>query len=72
MNTFQIRPYTKRALAGLYFPESHPRTAVNHLMSWIRRCTHLHEQLKATGYTTTDKIFTPRQVSLIIDYLGEP
>ena len=72
MNEFVIRAYTKKELALLYFPDSNPRTAVNHLMVWIRRCTQLWEQLQATGYKTTCKEFTPRQVRAIVAQLGEP
>ena len=31
------RPYTKKELALLYFPDSTPETAVKHLMTMIRR-----------------------------------
>ena len=69
---FIIRSYTKKELALQYFPDSMPRTAVNHLMSWIRRCRPLWTELQATGYTTTSKSFTPRQVRAIVEQLGEP
>ena len=72
MDTFIIRAYTKKELALLYFPDSTPRTAVSHLMAWIRRCTQLWQQLQQTGYQTTCKTFTPRQVRAIVDQLGEP
>jgi hypothetical protein len=69
---FKIQAYTKKELALMYFPDSSPRTAVSHLMSWIRRCTQLWELLQATGYETTCKTFTPRQVRAIVEQLGEP
>ena len=72
METFKIRPYSKKELALLYFPDSQPRTAVNHLMAWIRRCTQLWEQLLSMGYNTTSKGFTPREVHAIVEQLGEP
>ena len=72
MDTFMIRSYTKKELALMYFPESMPRTAVNHLMSWIRRCEPLWQQLQASGYHPTSKLFTPRQVQAIVEKLGEP
>ena len=72
MENFVIRAYTKKELALLYFSDSSPRTAVNHLMSWIRRCTQLRAQLMATGYNVTSKAFTPRQVKIIVEELGEP
>ena len=56
----------------MYFPDSSPRTAVSHLMSWIHRCTQLWELLQETGYETTCKTFTPRQVRAIVEHLGEP
>ncbi len=72
MDKFIIRAYSKKELALMYFPDSQPRTAVNHLMSWIRRCTQLWTELQATGYETTCKTFTPRQVRAIVEQLGEP
>lgn len=72
MEEFVIRTYTKKELALMYFPDSSPRTAVNHLMSWIRRCTQLWESLQTTGYSMTSKAFTPRQVRAIVEQLGEP
>ena len=71
-NDFVIRAYTKKELALMYFPNSLPHTAVNHLMSWIQRCTQLREQLQASGYCPTNKAFTPRQVRAIVEMLGEP
>ena len=72
MEDFKIKAYTKKELALRYFPDSMPRTAVNHLMAWIRRCTPLHEQLQSMGYQPTSKAFTPRQVRAITEYLGDP
>lgn len=72
MEDFKIRTYTKKELALMYFPESYPRTAVNHLMVWIRRCDPLWEELLKMGYRKTSKSFSPKQVKAIIDYLGEP
>lgn len=72
MDTFIIRAYTKKELALMYFPQSMPRTAVNHLMAWINRCTQLSDILQATGYQPSDKAFTPRQVKAIVEHLGEP
>ena len=69
---FIIRAYTKKELALMYFPDSNPRTAVNHLMAWIRRCTPLWGQLQSMGYLTNSKGFTPREVRAIVEQLGEP
>lgn len=69
---FPSGPMTKKSIALLYFPDSEPRTAVNHLMAWIKRNKCLVEELDKTGYVSTSKMFTPRQVRLIAEYLGEP
>lgn len=69
---FKIRTYTKKELALMYFPDSNPRTAVNHLMAWIHRCTPLWADLQQSGYHPTSKSFTPRQAKSIAEFLGEP
>ena len=73
MNKFVIRPYTKKELALLYFAyvtDSH--AAVNRLMAWINRCQPLLSALHAAGYRKTTKVLSPREVTLIVDHLGEP
>lgn len=72
MDDFIIRAYTKKELALMYFPDSSPRTAVNHLMAWIRRCSRLWDELSKMGYNRNSKAFTPRQVRAIVEHLGEP
>lgn len=72
MNKFEIRGYTKKELALSYFPYSMPHTAVNHLVAWINRCAPLREALHRQGYEKSTKWLSPRQVKLIVDYLGEP
>ena len=72
MEDFKIRMYTKKELALMYFPESMPRTAVKHLMAWIRLCTPLWDELLKMGYCKTSKSFSPKQVKAIVEYLGEP
>lgn len=72
MDDFIIRAYTKKELALMYFPDSAPRTAVNHLMAWIRRCTSLWQQLQQMDYSINSKTLTPRQVKAIVEQLGEP
>ena len=61
MDTFKIKSYSKKELALLYFPDSTPRVAVNHLMALIRRNDML-----------SDEVFTPRQVQAIVDWIGAP
>ena len=70
MEDFKIRSYTKKELALMYFPDSNPRTAANHLRAWIYRCKPLLEQLEAAGYKRISKMFTPRQVRLSVHTLA--
>ena len=66
------RPYTKKELALLYFPDSTPETAVKHLMTMIRRNDMLWDELQEMGYYNRRKTFTPREVKAIYDWLGAP
>ncbi len=63
---------TKGSLALLYFPVSNPRIATRHLMRWINGCPPLMEELSATGYYTSQKVFTSRQVTLDQPASGQP
>ncbi|MCQ2094858.1 MAG: DUF4248 domain-containing protein [Bacteroidaceae bacterium] len=72
MENFNIRSYSKKELALLYFPDSSPEIAVKHLMNWVKRCSTLVDELKSRHYVATNKSFTSHQVALIVDYLGEP
>jgi hypothetical protein len=38
----------------------------------IRRCDMLWDELQETGYKTSSKVFTPRQVRAIYEWLGAP
>jgi hypothetical protein len=70
---FRIRPYSKRELARLYFPDTaNDESAVANLRNLIRRVNGLGEELKEAGYKPYDKIFTPKQVGILVHYLGEP
>ena len=68
----KIKSYPKSELALMYFPDSTPATAVKHLMSTIRRCDMLWDELQAMGYNKRRKTFTPREVRAIVDWLGAP
>ncbi|MBQ0056853.1 MAG: DUF4248 domain-containing protein [Bacteroidales bacterium] len=71
--TFEIRCYTKKELALMYFPDAaSPHTAVNHLMAWVKRCPQLWKALEAAEYKGTSKWLTPKEVRLIVEHLGEP
>ena len=73
IDNFEIRAYGKSELALCYFPTaSTAHAAVNHLMAWINRCKELRLALEAAGYQKNAKFFTPKEVGLIVTYLGCP
>ncbi len=52
---FRIRPYSKRELARLYFPDTvNDESAVANLRNLIRRVNGLGEELKGAGYKPYD------------------
>ena len=63
---------TKQQLALLYSADLTPHSAVNRLMRWIGQCEPLLKALDETGYKKYNRIFSPKQVALIFQYLGEP
>ena len=70
---FEIKAYGKSELAMLYFPgTADPHVAANHLAAWIRRCKPLCRDLQALGVSRHAKSFTPKEVALIVHYIGEP
>lgn len=62
----------KAQLALQYFPDSAPDVARARLMRAINRCRPLLAAMANTGYYTTSRDFTPRQVALINEYLVGP
>ena len=65
----------KWELAFKYYPDApSKKAATDKLTRAINRCTPLLIALANSkgGYNTTDKEYTPHQVRLIYEYLGEP
>ena len=70
---FEIRSHGKSELAMLYFPNAQTAEgALSNLRFWIRRCRDLDDALKACGMARQGKSYTPKEVALIVEYLGEP
>lgn len=63
----------KYDLAFKYFPNAPTKkAATDNLTRAINRCTPLLMKLAKDGYSVTEKTYTPRQVALIYEFLGEP
>ena len=71
-DTFKIMAYGKSELAMLYFPKSTPNAALKRLNRWIDKCKPLKKAVAECQIENFPKSFTPRQVELIVEYLGDP
>jgi len=69
---FIVRGYGKGELAMLYMPGICRSGALKQFNRWIERNTRLTAELIETGYDGAERIFTPKQVELIVEYIGEP
>lgn len=69
---FKPKSYSKADLSRKYNPHLCDRSAQRTLMKWIEHNKELSEQLICTGFSKMDRLFTPRQVQLIVSFLGEP
>lgn len=63
---------SSKELAILYFKNCLPESGVKQLKRWIRKNKALKEALVKAGYHDKQRIFSPLQVALIFQYLGEP
>ena len=69
---FKLKSYSKVELSRKYNPHLCDRSAQRALMKWIEHNKELSEKLLSTGFKKMDRLFTPKQVEMIISFLGEP
>ena len=61
------------SLAGLSdLPILAAETAWRRLRAWIRKSPGMIEHLMQAGYKRGQRTFTPKQVQIIVDGVGEP
>lgn len=72
MKEFVIREYGRAELASAYCPGIAPMSAWKKLKMWIGHSPGLADRLAEAGYDGRIRSFTPSQVRLIVDALGEP
>lgn len=70
MNTNRV--YGHQELALLYFPNILPASASTQFTRWIRRDPDLLAALQAAGYRKGIRIYTPLQVRILVDHMGDP
>lgn len=69
---FKIHSYGKSELASLYLPNVTPHAARRTLNAWINLSPGLNERLNQTGLTPSSHYYTPAQVRMIVEAIGEP
>ena len=65
-------PKEKWRLAMLYAPGVCRKSALRLLNAYIHRAKGLLPALEDTGYSHSARHFTPKQLALVLEYLGEP
>ncbi|MBO4445313.1 MAG: DUF4248 domain-containing protein [Bacteroidaceae bacterium] len=71
-NPFVLRSYGRTELAQLYHPNLKTESAWRALRHELELCKPLARELRAQGYISSQRHFTPRQVRTITQYLGTP
>lgn len=66
------RAYGVTEFAQLYFPGHKSVIAYKRMWEWIRTSQGLKTKLEAAGWVKFQKLYTPKQVAVLIDHLGEP
>jgi hypothetical protein len=72
MEQFRIKEYGRMELAQIYCHTIMPESAWKKFRRWMQLYPGLMESLTAIGYNEHSRSFTPAQVRLIVDALGEP
>lgn len=69
---FKIRSYGYAELAQIYFPSVTKKSASVQLRRWIVRNRKLAASLEEAGFHPGQRLMTPKQVELLVDFLGNP
>ena len=69
---FTIRSYSYKEFAMNYLPHLAPDYASKQLRRWILQNKKLQQELTDSGWLAGQRLLTPRQVSILVRYLGEP
>ncbi|MDR1202260.1 MAG: DUF4248 domain-containing protein [Tannerellaceae bacterium] len=64
--------YTHQELALLYFPDILPESASRQLSRRILRDEELYAELLKAGYMHRQRIYSPLQIAILFDHLGDP
>lgn len=70
--SFKVRSYSKVELAMLYNPEQCVTVALKTLSRWVQANPDLRKELENMNYNKYRRSFTPKEVHVIVRYLGAP
>ena len=71
-DNFKIKSYGYGELAQMYFPAITKQSATVQFRRWIRINNNLLDELSLAGFKRYQKMLTPKQVEIIVRYIGEP
>lgn len=66
---FELRSYSRKELAQLYFPDSSPKSATQNLRRWLN--IHKSHQFFLEGISRK-RLFRRAEVEMIVELIGEP
>ena len=69
---FKIKTYGYCELAQLYFPLIAKQSATVQFRRWIKVNGKLQQELTTCGFNKFQKLLTPKQVAIIIRFIGKP
>ncbi len=69
---FKIKSYGYGELAQMYFPTITKQSATVQFRRWIRINNKLLDELSLAGFKRYQKMLTPKQVEIIVRFIGEP
>jgi hypothetical protein len=72
MKMIPCKAYTHQQLAVMFFPELSPESASRQLTRWIKRDPELLLALQHMGYGDRHRVYSPKQVEVLFNYLGRP
>lgn len=72
MREFEYREYGRMELASMYCKSILPESAWKKFKMWMQIYPGLMDHLSAMGYSEHTRSFTPAQVRVIVEALGEP
>lgn len=69
---FTIKSYYKTELALMYHPHLSGHAAIVKIRRWINRNPELKRRLQEVQVSPMNHTYTPKEVAIIVEFLGEP